>query len=51
MTLEYVEQELTSIWRLSDAECRKRIVSLQCDIRTMKDRVNPYPDVIDLNNT
>lgn len=45
MTLEYVEQELTSIWRLSDAECRKRIVDLQCDIRMMKDRVNPYPDL------
>ena len=45
MTLEYVEDELRHIWRLSDADCRALIVQLQADIRMMKDRVNPYPDI------
>jgi hypothetical protein len=45
LTLEHVEKELTRIWRLSDASNRKLIVDLQLDIRMMKDRVNPYPDL------
>lgn len=45
VTLEYVEQELTRIWKLSDEQCQRKIVELQLDIRMMKDRVNPYPDL------
>lgn len=45
LTLEHVEKELTRIWRLSDAQCQRQIVELQLDIRMMKDRVNPYPDL------